>query len=534
MKSDNRLLALAAERYLLANDTEEARQLLWGRHPSEAFVTGWRENIQLIAGSNFDGMANVETKLRAELFRDNPPSEIFALVANDEHYSRVLRVYPDRAVYSYYEDPARYSERVISKAELATFRKFVTTNNLFDLGPQFSSCHHDCWSSELLWLTRGRGRRVFSHQGVGGWITVIANFDLLGHGDGAKVHYYLEDTIKGLEVVYADSSLVVKDVWQRANDVRIFVERVETPQEAGERQKAAGSDEDADVSPAERRRQEAAQISARFSWRTLAAGIPGETTTQPDAYSSFDESRFEIDDEAFPSHLNQHRLRATKEGIAVLAGGRGEGEGRLWKKTGLQKPVRIGSDGQYANPVVTDDGKWAVAAKTDTDWAKPNYVVRVNLQTGREYRVALPAADQLEPVAYIAIHSSVLLRRAEDDFASSRTRSVGPETAEYYLLNCSTGAIRFVQGNFEPLRQEGRRFLQPTNTPNEFWAAIPDRTTNQTDIGRYNLNDFSFKPLLKVPHITFDSMSMWIDEAAAKIYLVYEGQLLRLPLRSAQ
>jgi hypothetical protein len=87
---------------------------------------------------------------------------------------------------------------------------------------------------------------------------------------------------------------------------------------------------------------------------------------------------------------------------------------------------------------------------------------------------------------------------------------------------------------FAPLCQEGKRFLQPTNTPNEFWAAIPDRTTNQTQVGRYNLNDFSYKPLLQAPHISFDSTSMWIDEGAARMYVVYQGQLLRLPLGSAQ
>jgi hypothetical protein len=534
MKRDDGLLALAAERYLLANDTEEARLLLWDRHPNEGFVTGWRENIQIIGGNNFDAMANTEERLRAELFKENPPSEIFALLANNELYGRVLRVYPNRAVYSYYEDPARYSERVISSAELGTFKNFVAGNNLTELGPQFSACHHDCWPSEFLWLTKGRGRRVFSHQGIGGCVTLQANFDQLGRGEGLKVHYYLEDRIKGLEVLFADSTLVVKDVWQQGKDIRIFVKREETPQDAEKRQEAISSNEDDEVSPAELRRQETARLRARFSWRTLAAGITGETTTQPDVYSSFDESKFEIDDEAFPSHLNQHLFRATKGGTAVLAGGRGDDEGGLWRKTGLQKPIRIGGDGQYANPVVTDDGKWAVAAKTDTHWGNPNYVVRVNLQTGREYRVSLPAADQFEPVVYIALHSSMLLRRAREEIGPSRTRSAGPETPEYYLLNCATGGLRFVRGTFEPLREEGMRFLQPTNTPNEFWAAIPDRTTNQTQVGRYNLNDFSFKPLLQVPHITFDSTSMWIDEGGARMYLVYEGQLLRLPLRSAR
>ena len=68
---------------------------------------------------------------------------------------------------------------------------------------------------------------------------------------------------------------------------------------------------------------------------------------------------------------------------------------------------------------------------------------------------------------------------------------------------------------------------------NEFWAAISDSDKNQTQVGRYDLKDFSFKPIMLIPHIAFDSMAMWVDESNEKLYLVYEGQLLRLPLKSA-
>jgi len=38
------------------------------------------------------------------------------------------------------------------------------------------------------------------------------------------------------------------------------------------------------------------------------------------------------------------------------------------------------------------------------------------------------------------------------------------------------------------------------------------------------------KPL-DLPQLTFDSFSMWADEKEAKLLVVYEGQLLELPLR---
>jgi len=74
--------------------------------------------------------------------------------------------------------------------------------------------------------------------------------------------------------------------------------------------------------------------------------------------------------------------------------------------------------------------------------------------------------------------------------------------------------------------------LQSAGELGQYWAAIPDETKNQTQVGRYNLKDFSFKPILTVPHIAFDSMSMWVDEKGGRLYVVYKGQLLRLPLKS--
>jgi hypothetical protein len=146
--------------------------------------------------------------------------------------------------------------------------------------------------------------------------------------------------------------------------------------------------------------------------------------------------------------------------------------------------------------------------------------------------VNLPPAEELDPLAYVAPHGRVLLRRARDDYDPS-PKSVGPEMPEYYLLDAATGQTQLVSGIFAPLRQEGKRFLQPTDKPNEFWAAIPDEAKNQTQVGRYNLKDFSFQSVLVVPHITFDSMSMWADEVGGKLYLVFEGQLIRLPFPGA-
>jgi hypothetical protein len=375
-------------------------------------------------------------------------------------------------------------------------------------------------------LTRRGGRRVFGHQGFLAWTTIISNFEFLGEGEGAKVHYYLEEKVKGLEVLYAGGSPHLMDVWRQGADLRVFVEREETPEEIEQKQRddAVKDDEDDETASAGQRRRAEARRQGRFSWRKLEGGALGEETTRPPAYSSFDEAAFESDQDGFPSHLNDHMAQAVAGDFVVLA--RSSEGGGLWKKAAGKNPERLSRAGVYADPLITPDGKWVVAAKTDSHWGVPNYVVRFNLQTRHEYRVDLPPADQFDSVAYVTAHSKVLLRRASDKERKPRD----PEEPEFYLLDVATGQTQKVAGEFAPLRQEGNRSLQPTGKPFEYWAAIPDRENNRTRVGRYSSKDFSFQTALDLQQLIFNSFSMWVDEKEAKILVVYEGQLLRLPM----
>ena len=532
LRSRNTNLAQAAERYLLAEDSRDAHQLLWEHHPQQAFIAGWREQLAYFAVDDFSAMGRAEEKLRAELFRqEDAPLGIFALLENDERPVRVLRIYPKRAVYTRYEDDSRYRERIITIEELERFKNFIASDNLLEKGPQFKSCHDECQASEFLALARPGGQRVFSYQGSDAWAALLANLDLFER-HGIKIHYRLEAEIKGLEILFANDALTVKDVWQRGDDLRVIVEREPTPEEMKqeEEERALESDEgDMEAWYARLRHSAAERARARVSWRPLKQGKLGAATSQPEGYSTVDPSRLEIDNYDFPSELNEHLAQSVAGDSVVLAGR--VGEGGLWKKAPGVNVVRIGGEGAYANPLVTPDGEWVVAAKAQERWTEPSYVIRFNLKTGAEYRVNLAAAEQFTPVAYIAAHGQVLLRRARND--DNDKNEIGPAHPEFYLLDAATGRTQLVTGLFEPLLEDSQRFLQPTSTPGEFWAAIPDQSKNQTSVGRYNLKDFSFRALLVVPHLTFNSASMWADEAGSKLYIVYEGQLLRIPLLGA-
>lgn len=525
-------LRLAAERYLLAEDSPEARALLWALHPGEAFITGWRDTSPL-HGVDHAAMGRAEEKLRAELFvKGDAPVEIIAMLVNDERPARVLRVYRDRAVYTAYEDASRYRESVVSAAQLSAFRQFAAANNLPDSGPQFGPCHHNCAVSQFLSLKREGGRRVFSNRGLEAWLNIVTNFDLLGR-EGSKLHYRLEEQIEGLEVLVAEDTLAVKDVWMRGGDVRVRVVRNETEEEAERaRVEEAAADEeseDYDEASARRLRLERERERALVAWRAFEGGKLGGAAAMPEEFANSDDMLPEVDTEKFPLHMNTRMSRAKAGRDYVLAADMETGG--LWKVRPGHEATRLGGDGAYMNPLVTPDGLWAVAARADSDWSRPNDVVRLDLRTGREYRVQIPPAQEFEPLAYVAAHGKVLLRRAGEAAGGSAS---APGAPEFYLLDAATGQTQPVGGEFEPLTQEGGRALLPTANPGEFWAALPDREKNETRVGRYGTKDFTFRTLLVVPHLTFESFGMWVDEAGAKLYVVYEGQLLRLPLRAAR
>ena len=524
LRHKNSMLANAAELYLLADDSHEARELLWQHHPNEAFVTGWREKVPEAFEGAIDAIHKMEDKLRAELFKDDGPIEILALLSHEVPISTVLRIYPNKAVYTDYEDSSRYRERTVSKTEVSTFRDYVTTSGLLDLGPDLDFCHHGCVPQQFLAITKEKGRRVYSQQGFLGSMPFPHNFTQLG--DDAKTHYNLENEIKGLEVLFADPELAAIDVWQHENgQLRLFVERPE--EEMEEPELPEESDEEEEPTKAmimEARRRQIAAERALLSWRVFANGELGDVASQPDVYTIVDPVKFFSQEDDDAVMFDEAQL-LTPNSIIIARGNEG-----LWKEFAGGKRVRLGAEtGGYGTPIVTGDHKWLVVGKTDGEWSEPNHIVRLNLQTGREFRINIEPADDFKPVKIPNVNK-ILLRRAKAEHASE---PVGPDRPEFYLLEPATGQVRLVSGTFEPLLQARYRPLQRTEKPDEYWAAIPDENKNQTQLGRYNVRDFSFKPVIVVPHIAFDSMSMWVDATNGKVYVVYKGQLLRLPLQTA-
>jgi hypothetical protein len=529
LRDKDSLITQAGEMYLLAEDSVEARELLWKRHPNEGFITGWRENL-LYMYSSFETLAQAEDELRAELFKENGPIEIIAYVAGYIDQRSVLRIYRDKVVFTEYEDPARFRERTIPQGEVAALKDFLATGNFLDRGPTVAYCHHGCPANELLVLTKDKGRRVFNQGGyTGEWQALADHLKQFGAGEGAKVHYKLADDIKGLEVLYA-GELTINDVSQQGGELRVAVERNPTKEEEEEREASYEVDDEDDEELATRLMRRRVELTnSRFSWRVFANGQLGAVTSAPDFYSVFDELKFITGDENdadWESNYGYQTAVLAPDSILIAKAAEG-----LWRQFAGTKAVRVGDEGaSYSNPILTRDGKWVVLTKEDAGENQKPYIVRLNLQTGREFRVNLTTTEDLVPVVFLPSLGKVLVRRDKSEtIPPGSNKPKEPDKRDYFLLDPATGVTRPVSGNFAPLAQVERRFLQPTEKPDEYWAAMSN--DEKTVIGRYSVKDFSFKPVTTVSQLAFDSKAMWVDGSQKKVYLVYKGQLLRLPLQ---
>lgn len=585
LNDSNKLLALAAERWLESEDGFEARKLVLAKHPDKALILGARlafvpeknsversalsELFESVTGTGywataFSGMEKNEEKLRDEIKSNPDLIAVYAVFGNAESGQQIIRVYKNKVVYTFEEDEARYWEKTLTDKEYEHFYNFLIARKIDSLPPFNMECDH-CESSEFVMFGRGGGRRVFLSSGVSEKSVLGELFAIFEEHkkENLALRYRFADKIKGLEILLADKHLEARAVWKKDTDLRVLIEdklkQEEIAKELAEFHRNLYSTEINEENQEQKQalyetlmKKQRERLDDHFSWRSLQNGKLGSIASQPAEVPVLSKNTNSSPDPGVSNSNPSWQVRAGN--LEIRAGE--VYEGGLYKTNGAAAPVKI-KEGLYANPVITPDGKWAIATKAETDWSEPKTIVRVNLQTGREYKIAVAPSDAFYPVAFLGSHNKILLYRGKGHFLrigaaalegaeSVETEPVeealagllranakpnpSPKTAEYYLLDANTGAAQLVKGDFRPLVQQTERRLQPTAVPGEFWAAVYDEKTKQTNIGRYNEKTFVFQPITKIPDINLNSMNIWIDEKEAKIYFVYLGHLLSIPL----
>jgi hypothetical protein len=176
---------------------------------------------------------------------------------------------------------------------------------------------------------------------------------------------------------------------------------------------------------------------------------------------------------------------------------------------------------------VTANGRWLLATRYGEEEGRQ--LIRINLQTNKEFAINFEEYPLVESVAYVpSLNKILLFGGGYREYEGEGEENYADREGAFFFLDADTGAMQKAKGEVRPLAQQTYRPLQPTGRPDEVWAAIPDAAADNTQVGVYNLKTLAFKPLVKIPQINFNSMQMWVD--AGKIYFVYEGHLLGLPL----
>jgi hypothetical protein len=590
MKNANKTLALAAERYLETEDSVEARTLVLERHPAEAVILGarqafipdpknyeFREPLRQIFqtvtgrgffGGNFPGLDKSEENLRGEIKSNPDLLAVYGILPNKSFGQQVIRVFKDKIVFTNYEDTARYREKTLTAKEYEDFYRLILQEKIDSTAPSFNSygdCE-DCEAGEFVMFGKNGGRRVFFTNGStedSPIKKIFERFASFNEGN-LKLHYRLADKINGLEVLLADENLEARAVWKNGSDFRVLIEdkekEAEIQKNLEQEFEAEEKIEDAEENYGRIRQQEELREKRReesryahFFWRSVENGTLGGILTQPaETPYLYDETQFpetngiDAAPRAWQVRAGNYEIRSTDSEYE---------EAGLYKVSRSQPPVKF-KEGDYDLPVVTPDGNWVVVTKAPESWGEPLSLVRINLRNGKEFPVNLPPAGDFKAIAFVASNNKMLIRRAKrdnyyyrqnQDNDEDETEEVkpavqtnkddkdpSPQTPEYYLLDAVTGATQPVKGEFRPLEDMTYRPLQQTSTPNEFWAAIYDRKAKETAIGRYNTKTFTFQAVIKLPEIKLDSMDIWIDEKEARIYFVYQGHLLAVPLQNPQ
>jgi hypothetical protein len=439
-----------------------------------------------------------------------------------------VRIYKDRAVFSWQEDPARYRERALKPEEFDNLKTYLVAERVDELPPFLSECEGECEGKELLMLGRQGGRRVFSLGGEP-QPKIFAGLERIFtemREPPAKLHYWLEKSVPGLEILFEDENLQAEAVWKARDDFRVLINNqarrkqidreIEQQDEAedekiGEMAEAEDNYEKYEKLEEERQKRRERREFENYGWHQYASGKLAGLTEQPSGVEFLpktDGAAIRAASGAWKARADAFEMRSDSEGLYKVSGGR-------------MTKIR---EGYHDKPLVAANGRWLITTRYGEEGRQ---LIRINLLTNKEFNVNFEEYPLVEAVAYVPSINRVLLFGGEYSEYEEET-DLTERAGEYFFLDPETGAFQKAKGEVRPLAQQTFRPLQSNGNVGEFWAAIPDRAKNETQIGIYNQKTLAFKPLVKIQQITFNSMQMWVE--AGKVYFVYAGHLLALSL----
>lgn len=516
LDSKHSLCARGAVLYLEAEDSPEARALVLAHFKGEAKILGahWNHDPANVWTGE---MYRTQEKLRKRVMEAKRPREIHALLSEGAWGGEGqvwLEIEDGKASLFHDQGHERLGTRLLTDAELAEFRAYVTQQRVEEL-PPLDTLVMDGVQYEYLHLTAEGGRRVFmnnpgsfAEQGEkppedrndSVYVCLVKLFEkLVKDKSKLSVGYQNADEVKGLRIVIPKEQQRVQAVMQREGLLMVNT-------------RGPGDDE------------------SRWTAVTADGAALPEKAVEGPALNLLNRGfpkTFEVRvDLAKPPW----RSAAAGGGHVATATRKEDGMNGLWLCRDKQEPELIAA-GSFSSPITSLDGQWVMAYRWEnTNPEEVKGFVRIRLSTRELIPLNLPEADMMGVQGRLPDSGKILLSRERQTYEPK----AGPEKKEYQLLDPATGGLERVTGEFRPLEDETWRALQPTGEPHVVWAAVPwlDQKSNQwsTHIGRYDLRTFKFTQVINIPRLYFTSMDFWVDQEKRLVYLAEGLDLLSFPL----
>lgn len=520
---DTRLERVASA-YLMAEDSPRARQIFSSKSKALVIV-GARQAGGDPGHHSYTDFDKLESELLSLMSGDDAYDEAFGLLTAGYWGNAgqiVIGHRGETSTITFYDDPARRYRRTLGAEEVKALRDFIKSERVDDLGP-LSQTVFDGMQYEYVHLTKDQGRRVFmnnpgaSDSGGSVYDRLCGSFHKLLRNAPLTIEYPDLAKLPGFEVLIADERFYVLNYWKDGTEERLRIYPA----------RDRGSAAVAYLIPGSTKVVSHVPKAEGPTWVWIKGGTI-ETSDRPDAFPSEDPhsvvpEKFQKDNE----DRQPPGLWALTQGFATYRAGEFQEKQGFWKFQAGKEPKLLAAD--VFSPAVSDDGKWAILAKSSGSSAHTFAVVRMNLASGAMLRVDVPEADTVHAISYIADQKRFLVARAKDPDTGSH-KPVGPDKPEYWLVDAETGRAAVTNDEIRPFTHIGARPLQSTGEPGQYWAAIPNEVGNGTDIGRFDARSSQFTSLLHIPALQFNSQAIWVDAPAKSIYITYRSHLLRASL----
>lgn len=447
-----------------------------------------------------------ENRFCSEVKQNPNLSAIYGFIKGERN-GKIIRIYKDKAVFTYYENPIRYRERELSAKEFDDFNKMLGDVKPENQPPLREKCTDFCFSGEFIGITGDKGYRVsiFSDWWLPEPMYLFRElFDKWIAAGNFTTNYYIAEKNNGFRIHFADDYLSALAVWKNGDDMRVLIRddsKLDDDWKAADKFLEKSNIKNCGNNYGCRwkilKKVDELQ-QAHYVWREFKDGKPGKAVSPP-----FDATRFN----------ELWRIRGNKNKIFNVSGG-------LFFIDSVDNLTLI-HKGDYRGAVISEDGHWLVSRKEDENCCGTN-LVRINLLTKEEYKINSEPIYHANVEAFLEDQNKFLLAMEKECGEIGK-----PYQFEYFLLDAETGKLEKVSGDFTFM--PSRYSLQPANRPNIYWAA-KSLKSYETVFGLYNTETFTFTPVAEWSDIPFGSEDMWVDEKERRVYFVYDGDVLSLPL----